>query len=232
MPCAAMIAPIKHNFFYMLAGLLALFLSVPVIQSFQGDVARVFMYATLAVTLCISVWSLAGSRTAFLAGALLVILTIVLAIVAVRSKQSLPGYLILVLHMIFWIISAWVAARAVFAPGPVDLNRVAGSICTYLIAGFIWTYLYIFQNLLVPGSFKGMTAEALDEKLPELAYYSFVTLTTLGYGDITPATPYARALSNLEAIFGQFYIAILVAALVGIYIANRIDPTSSTRNDD
>ena len=77
-----------------------------------------------------------------------------------------------------------------------------------------------------------MTAEALDEKLPELAYYSFVTLTTLGYGDITPATPYARALSNLEAIFGQFYIAILVAALVGIYIANRIDPKSSAGSDD
>jgi voltage-gated potassium channel len=61
---------------------------------------------------------------------------------------------------------------------------------------------------------------------------TLTTLTTLGYGEITPATPYARALSNLEAIFGQFYIAILVAALVGIHIANRIAPTSSTRSDD
>lgn len=225
-------AQVKHNYFYMLAGLLALFLSVPMIQNLQGEIAQVFMYTTLAVTLSISVWSLAASRTAFVAGALLVILTIVLAIVAIRTKHPLPGYLILVLHLMFWIISAWVAARAVFAPGPVSLNRVAGSICTYLIAGFIWTYLYIFQNLMVPGSFRGMTAETLDEKLPELAYYSFVTLTTLGYGEITPVTPYARALTSLEAIFGQFYIAIVVAALVGIYIANRIDPKNSAGSDD
>jgi hypothetical protein len=113
----------------MLAGLLALFFSVPLIQSFQGESALVFMYSTLAVTLGISVWSLSGSRGVFGAGVLIVILTIVLAIIAARSKHPLPGYLILVLHLMFGIISALVAARAVFAPGPVGLNRVAGSIC-------------------------------------------------------------------------------------------------------
>lgn len=66
-------------------------------------------------------------------------------------------------------------------------------------------------------------------QLPELAYFSFVTLTTLGYGDISPVTPFARALVNLEAIFGQFYIAILVAALVGIHISSR---TASKRDLD
>lgn len=215
----------------MLAGLLALFISVPMIQTFQEEVARVFMYTTLAVTLGISVWSLSGSRIAFAAGVLCVILTIVLAIVAIRSQHPLSGYLILILHLLFWLTSIWIAARALLAPGTVDLNRIAGSICGYLIAGFIWTYLYIFQNLIEPGSFRGMTSVALEEKLPELAYFSFVTLTTLGYGEITPATPFARALVNLEAIFGQFYIAILVAALVGIHMASRIDSKSSAGGD-
>lgn len=224
-----MTAPLKHNIFYLLAGLLALFISVPVIETFQGEVARVLMYAALSVTLGISVWSLSGSRTAFVAGALYTILTIVLAIVAVRMQHSLPGHLILVLHLMFWVTSAWIAARALLAPGPVDLNRIAGSVCIYLMAGFIWTYLYIFQNLLVPGSFRGISSGTLEETLPELAYHSFVTLTTLGYGDITPVTPFARTLGNLEAIFGQFYIAILVASLVGIHIANRIDQKDSTR---
>lgn len=227
-----MIAPVKNNFFYMLAGLLGLFISVPLVDTFQGESARVFMCTALAVTLAISVWSLSGSRAAFVAGVLCVILTIVLAIVAIRSKHPLPGYLILILQLMFWLISAWITARALVAPGKVYLNRIACSVCTYLMAGFIWTYLYIFQHLMEPGSFNGMTAEALDEKLPELAYFSFVTLTTLGYGEITPATPFARTLVNLEAIFGQFYIAILVAALVGIHIASRIDPKSSTGSDD
>lgn len=227
-----MSAPVKHNFFYMLAGLLTLFISVPLIQNFHGEIAQLFMYTALAVTLGISLWSLSGSRTAFRAGALIVILTIVLAIVAVRSKQPLPGHLILVLQLMFWLICAWAAARALLAPGTVDLNRIAGSVCNYLIAGFIWTYLYIFQHLMVPGSFRGMTAVTLEEKLPELAYFSFVTLTTLGYGEITPATPFARTMVNLEAIFGQFYIAILVAALVGIHIASRIDSQTRAGSDD
>ena len=227
-----MTTPVKHNFFYLLAGLLALFISVPLIQNFQGEIARIFMFTMLTVTLGISLWSLSESRAAFGAGVLITILTIVLAIVAVRSQHPLPGHLILVLHLMFWLICAWAAARALLAPGTVDLNRIAGSVCTYLIAGFIWTYLYIFQNLMVPGSFNGMTAVTLEEKLPELDYFSFVTLTTLGHGEITPATPFARTLVNLEAIFGQFYIAILVAALVGVHIASRIDSKSSAGSDD
>lgn len=82
--------PAKPNFFFMLTGLLALFISVPVIQTFQTEFARVFMYTALALTLGISVWSLSGSRVAFSAGALCVILTVVLAIVAIRVKHPLP----------------------------------------------------------------------------------------------------------------------------------------------
>jgi voltage-gated potassium channel len=63
--------------------------------------------------------------------------------------------------------------------------------------------------------------------LSHFSYYSFVTLTTLGYGDITPLTPVARSLSLLEAITGQLYIAILIARLVGIHIAQSMKSASS-----
>lgn len=216
----------------MLAGLLLLFVSVPVIQSYRGDVALIVMYIALTVTLGISVWSLAGSTPSFRIGLSFVILSILPAVIDLYLQYTGMGYLVLALHLMFWGICARVAARALLAPGKVDLNRIAGSICIYLMAGFIWAYLYAFQVLMEPGSFKGVTAVTLQEKLPELAYHSFVTLTTLGYGDITPVTPFARVLVNLEAIFGQFYIAILVAALVGIHITSRTESKNATGSKD
>ena len=126
----------------MLIGLLALFVSVPALQSFSQENARMLMFITLAVASGISVWSLTGSRTTFVIGALFAVLTIVLALVAARSQRPVLGYLILGSHLVFWFTCAWIAARALLATGAVDLNRIVGSVCIYLMAGFIWTYLY------------------------------------------------------------------------------------------
>ncbi len=66
-----------------------------------------------------------------------------------------------------------------------------------------------------------MTSTDLGAQLTELMYYSFVTITTLGYGDLTPLKPMVRTLAYLEAILGQFYVAILVAWLVGMYLSSK-----------
>ncbi len=85
----------------------------------------------------------------------------------------------------------------------------------------MWGIVYLLLNVIAPGSFVGITGETWSEQLNEFTYHSFVTLTTLGYGDITPAAPVARTLNYLEAVLGQMYLTVLVAALVGIHIANR-----------
>ncbi len=77
-------------------------------------------------------------------------------------------------------------------------------------------------NVLIPGSFNISTSESAFEQLQDFIYFSFVTLATLGYGDIVPLSATARALSIIEAVFGQFYIAILVAGLVAAYITKRM----------
>jgi hypothetical protein len=87
--------------------------------------------------------------------------------------------------------------------------------------GLIWAILYglIFQFL--PGSFNGI--QGIDGKAPmdTLLYYSFVTLASLGYGDITPVAPLARTLAYLEVVGGQLYIAIMLAGLVGLFLKDR-----------
>ena len=92
------------------------------------------------------------------------------------------------------------------------------SACVYLLLGLFWGTLYSFIEHLSPGSFHLDPALA-DRHLDwsDFLYHSFVTLTTLGYGDLVPVAPMARSLTLLEAVVGVFYVTALVARLVSIY---------------
>lgn len=217
----------RFNFVYLLMALLGLFVSAPVIQSFANESARLLVLIVLSMTLLLSVLSFIDSRETFSTGLVFSLIAMVISIVAVVTDELILDYLVLGTSLTFWLVAGWITGREVFGRGVVDINRITGSVCLYLIAGFTWAYLYIFLNLVTPGAFSGMTATLLSDKLPELVYFSFVTISTLGYGEITPVSPLARALVNVEAIFGQFYIAILVAALVGKYLSEEIN-----RQDD
>ena len=84
---------------------------------------------------------------------------------------------------------------------------------------------YAATELNLPGSFYGLAGGGHDEMTRELFYYSYVTLTTLGYGDIGPVSPVARSLVTLEAVVGQLYLVVLVASLVGMFLADRTRPS-------
>ena len=102
------------------------------------------------------------------------------------------------------------------------LQVIFGTLCLYLILGLFWGALYSLLYELSPGSFAGaMLYQAEGSVLTVFNYFSMVTLTTLGYGDITPQTQAAGALCQIEAIAGQFYIAVVVAWLVGNVVADR-----------
>ena len=117
------------------------------------------------------------------------------------------------------------------AGGRVTGDRISAAICVYLLMGFLWAYVYGLIESLSPGSFKLLPVEiqpgegALVASFPgrefsQLVYFSFVTITTLGYGDITPANPLTRVLTTVEALMGQIYLVVLVARLVGLHIAH------------
>ena len=102
--------------------------------------------------------------------------------------------------------------RAIVTQPSVSADSIFGAICAYLLLGMAWGTLYSLIEVLKPGSFlaSGELADALksaETRGPVLVYYSFVTLTTVGYGDITPVAPSPRTLSWLEAMMGQFYVA-------------------------
>ncbi|MCP4342592.1 MAG: Ion channel protein [Desulfobulbaceae bacterium] len=106
----------------------------------------------------------------------------------------------------------------------VSLRLISATLCLYLIIGVFWGALYALLESLVPGSFSGgmlERADSADQVLQSFVYFSFITLTTLGYGDITPQTLGAGGICQVEAVLGQFYTAVLVAYLVGMYSSER-----------
>lgn len=105
----------------------------------------------------------------------------------------------------------------------VSVDTVAAALCGYMLIGVAFGHLHSFATSQIPGSFGGLPAGTGEyETHFLLTYFSFITLTTVGYGDITPARDTARALAMLEAVIGQFYLAVLVADLVGKRIAQAL----------
>ena len=94
-------------------------------------------------------------------------------------------------------------------------DMIMGAICAYFLMGLVWAFAYSTLELFQPGSFQ-MPQGTVNQAT--FAYYSYVTLTTLGYGEITPISAPARSFAILEAMIGQLYLAVLIARLVGIHI--------------
>ena len=116
--------------------------------------------------------------------------------------------------IIFNLFFALAILIKTFQPGEITYQRIEGSIVVYLLAGLIFAYIfhavYLFAGITSFNNIKG--------NLKEFLYFSFTSLTTMGYGDVTPVHPLARSLANLEALIGQLYPAILIARLVSMEI--------------
>jgi hypothetical protein len=108
-------------------------------------------------------------------------------------------------------------------PGPVTLYRVVGGIAGYLLIGYTWAFCYQLLMQQKPASihFEDTTAQNASGQMNELIDFSFVTLTTVGYGDVHAVHPVARSLAVAEALIGQLYVAILIASLVGMALQTR-----------
>jgi hypothetical protein len=119
------------------------------------------------------------------------------------------------------ITMCWVVTGAVFAPGKITYHRVMGAVLLYLTIAVIFVPLYAFVGSLIPKAFTGISMQDTPALASNLIYFSFVTLTTTGYGDVFPVHPIARSLCNVEAIIGQLYPATLLARLVTLEIAHR-----------
>jgi hypothetical protein len=136
------------------------------------------------------------------------------------------------LRFVFFLIVTLVVFSDVLGSKRVTMNTVFGACCVYLLMGLGWASVYSTMEAVQPGSFAIETwppepvAAVYDSIDSQLAYFSLITLTTIGYGDIIPVSPQARTLAALEGLIGQLFLAIIIARLVALEISARLWPRS------
>jgi hypothetical protein len=148
-------------------------------------------------------------------------LNVFVIIVRLYSPQPFDLHLAATAWLVMALTLAWVVGRRVFAKGRVNVHRVIGAVLIYLLIALAFVASFTFVALVVPNAFNGLALADTPSIASTLIYFSFVTLTSTGYGDIVPVHPVARSLCNLESIVGQLYPATLLARLVTLELESR-----------
>ena len=209
--------PSQSNFRYLFAGLVILLLGEPIGEVVFGWSSKRVFGTLLAVLLLAGVWTIPSSRLWRRAGHALAASAIALAIAGAVWPVALLHIATQLVAILFFLLSVRLGLQMILAGERVTTDHLIGAMSVYLLLGTIWALLFVIVHELAPGSFLGLSTA----RPSEFIYFSFVTLATLGYGDITPANPIARTLVYLEAVVGQLYVAVLIASLVSRYIAGQ-----------
>ncbi len=206
------------NFIYLLIGLLVILVGGPLVAEFRVENIPIVWQIAFSVTLIIGLWSLMENRRWFRVGVALVLSDLTLTALYLSTQSIIAEVLTIIIEMAFCALSLSIALDHVLFGRRMDLNRIVGAICVYLLLGLLFAMANGLVYRFVPGAFNGLDATEASSIGFTLLYYSFVTMTTLGFGDISPESPIARVLAYLSAIAGQFYIAVLVAMIVTQYM--------------
>ena len=204
---------------YLLVALIIFLVALPIsidLQLIPDDIGRPIAYTCL---LAIGVWSLRDSIRIFRIGMALAVIGIIANGFATANDAPVFYYLSFAAMFGFLLLAIRSALHKVVFSTDFNANRLFGAVCVYLMLGVLWALMYSALGELDPGAFAGALPDDAGKWNLDWFYYSFVTLTTLGYGDILPVSATARVLAYSEAVVGVFYMAMLVAALVGSYAA-------------
>ncbi len=209
----------KNNFLYLTIGIVLLLFVGAISDQFEGVVGHQLVQAFSVINIVVGIYGFKSTQKRFLSGTGIILSIVAVVIIGAALELLKLYYLHLILLFCFYLWAIWLAGKQVLFTGQVDANRIVGAICIYLLMGLIWALMYLFIAQAIPGAFNGVEQMVWYDNFADVAYYSYVTLTTLGYGDISPVAPIARFLVYMEAVVGVFYMAILVASLIGVGIS-------------
>lgn len=212
----------RHGFLALLISQLSLLL----IPAYFPPIERaLFLVVLMSAILLSSLYLVAYKKREFVIGVLLIIPTLASSWLGYIVSSSILENINGVLVIIFLSYIVFHLARYLFETNEISQDMIYASMCLYLMLGLIWAFIYFSIEINSPGSFSISNEDAASANNPRLllsqfSYYSYVTLSTLGYGDITPITRVPRAWAVLESMIGQFYLAIVVARLVSLHISS------------
>jgi voltage-gated potassium channel len=207
----------RHAFPHLFFALLAFTILAPLST---GSQAQRFVYLGLTLAVLIAgirlSWFVPRTRLATLVLAVPAIVAAALG--ASEAKSALEAFL-LAFTASFFILMTVRLLRKIVHDTVVTADTLYGAACIYLLIGITWALVYYVISRLEPGAFYVNATRSADliGGWPSYVYFSFVTLSTVGYGDITPATQLVRSVVILQVITGVFYVAVLIGRLVDLY---------------
>jgi len=216
------------RFTIMLGAILLMILSQPFLVGYW--LAESLLTLTIAVVLVSALYAFRRQKTYLILGAVLLVPAFS-ARIAIQFTASVTLDVVgAVFSSLFLLVTVTALIRQLFRTHRVTFDTISAAICAYLLMGVAWGFVFAVIDMQHPGAFTtGLHPEAtppsgsaLMRTLHTFLYYSFVCLTTTGYGDITPLTGPARVFSIIESIFGQLYLAILISRLVSLEVAQSM----------
>lgn len=213
---------IERKFTALLVSLVLLLLLYP---AFQWAPEAILLH-NLAFTLVViaTIYAIEHSRRSLMGASLLMVVALTGTWSARFTTADWPVWIGMFAAALLFMYTAWVILREVLRSERITLDTLAGGIVVYLFIGVIWAFAYVLVALLDPQALHYAAGSARSgvggfDDFHTFLYFSFTTLTTLGYGDVVPVNPLARSLAYLEAVFGQLYLAVLIARLVGQHLS-------------
>ncbi len=209
----------KYNF------LLIIEIIILIVYPFLGKVQDKFPIISIMLLIAIAPALWVGlSRKAFLVVISIGMLALSFNVVAayrseVEDLKNEAVLFLLFLYALFFFLAIVILLTKIWSKKVVTADTIKGGISVYFLLGLFWAILYMIAVKFNPDALTNINIDEVDF---DIYYYSFTTLTTLGYGDIAPVGTYAKILAILEAVTGPIYLAILVAQLVGLNIAQKL----------
>ena len=209
-----------HRHLILLICILLLFIITPLVVTFHHGVVIINIVA-VAVLLAGS-YALSAHKYPF---GVAIILSIVSVILTWRLSVA-PGHVVVIMAYVAILLLNGVFGVTILAhvlrAGRIDGDKIYAAICVYFLMGYAWAFAYALLVEMQPDAFTTSGPFAAGDyisRVIQLRYFSFVTLTTMGYGDIVPRSAGARTMACLEAVMGQLYLVALIGRLIGLHIA-------------
>jgi hypothetical protein len=187
------------------------------LRPFLEDYARIGLLTDIfsSLVLLSGAYAFSDQRKAFFVALVIAVPALLLQVVSFFLPSEPINIVKRIVYALFLAYILIIILSHIFREREVTEDLITGAVCAYLLIGMLWTFVFYFLELAKEGSFAH--ARAFQDDVGPFLYYSFVTLTTLGYGDIVPLTSPARSLAVLEAVTGQLYLAVTIARLVGVH---------------
>jgi voltage-gated potassium channel len=218
----------ERRFGILLVILVGLLAGSPILFNF--GVSAIWFDGLMALVLLAAIQSLCFERRQRLCALLFGIPTVLFCIAGHAFSGTASRSVLFLGHLsgvLFLFGAAVVIVKSLFNSRSLTFDSIFGAVCGYLFLGVAWAMAYSMIETFQPDSFQfseSLRSSGENAQPSVLMYYSFVTLTTVGYGDVTPITSTTRTFAWIEAITGQFYLAIIVAGLVSMLVANTSQP--------